>query len=251
MKKSMMDSLKESLKDESFKNKYNSLTDEEKTLLKERYILYNELCECIKKNHTSTLGFLEKIARENLREEAFKKGFNKPEGKKAKLYFQKRVFVYKVDNYFVGIKVEEFFKKGAVYQYFIILEMTTERGNLYVDFRGGNSDDGYYYNQTDGSLLLYTAHFFDRYSERLSLNTSREDTIKSFINHELSTIRVGSASITQKDNTYLNLTKGLGLCEEITDQMLLIKTFISANEINTYQEKQKKELEDMTPDYKY
>lgn len=246
MKKSMKESLKESLQNEDFKNKYNSLSDEEKEYIKEKYIKFCELRDCVKENHTGNIKEFERIARENLREEAYKKGFKKPEGKKAKLFFHNRVFVYKIDNYFIGVKAEEFFKKSALYSYFALLEMSTERGKLYVDFRGGNDSEEYYSGNTPESLLIYTAHFFDRYSERLNLKTKREETIHSFIKHELATIKVGSASITQDGNTYLNLSKGLGLCEDLTEDMLLIKTFISNNETNSYQERQKQELEDMS-----
>ena len=240
-RKELTEVLKQSLNEnEEFREAYNKLTDEEKDNLKNRYLEGFELHNALVKNNNKSLEDLEKVAHELLRKTLLERGYKKTYGKKAKIYTLNRVFTYKIQDYIVGLKITSHFKKGYNCSFMVLLEIPTPKGRVYADLRGTE------YNDNDNSLAyaIYTAHFFDRYKERLGLTGDREAIIDKFIKEELSSIKRGSDLEQKGYKVMYNLSQGLALGVSCADGVLL-KTFISNNEVNSYQKKKKEELEDM------
>jgi len=228
--------------DDNLKELYNSYTDEEKSAMKEKLIRDNELHNLITKHHVAPLDKLQEFAAMFLKEDILARGFKKHRGKKAKAYAFNKAFVYWIKDYTIGIKPVKYTKKGTEYCFYFLLEVPSDKGKIYVDFRESFINEGD--DEDDFRLVLYTAHFFDRYKERLGLEGDRGEVVDQFIKDELTSMKSGSGMSSEGKRVTFNLAKGLAL-GEYSGKNLLLKTFISEKEINSYQEKMKQELVDM------
>jgi len=242
-KKELNESLKQILQeDEVFREAYNKLSDEDKENIKKRHLEGIKLHNLVVANHTPhVMDDLEKEAQSQLREHLLAKGFKKVYGKKSKIYTTGRSFVFRVGKYLVAIKPNQYFKKGMNCSYLILLEISTERGKVYVDLRDGGN---FCTKEDDLMFAAYTAHFFDRYEERLGLEGGREDIVKKFMRTELKAIKKGSSLEYEHEKVIYNLSNGLAL-GTTSGNGILLKTFISENEINSFQERKKQELDEM------
>jgi len=239
-KKELTEAIKKTAKEnENFRNLYNDLSDEEKNTFKEKFLNDLEIQNQIIKHHIFDLDKLQETVALMFKQEAYNKGFKKPRGKKARAYFLNKVSVYYLGDYGVGIKPVLYTKRGVEYCFYFLLKVPTSKGNIYVDFRDGFKNEAG--DEERYRHVAYTAHFFDRYKERLGLEGDRDDAVDEFINSELANLERGSAMSSSGGQVTFNLAKGLGLGIS-TGENLLIKTFISQKEINHYQEKEKKEL---------
>jgi len=240
LKKELTENLKKMLNsDEEFRDSYNKLSDEEKNNIKNRFLESYKLHNLIFENHKPyRMDSLETEATEKLRNLLLAKGYKKPHGKKARLYSLNRAFIFSIDKYLVAVKPTKYDKKGAECSFLIMLGLTTERGAIYVDLRSS------YSNENDLAYSAYTAHFFDRYKERLGLEGSRESIVKIFMKKELTAVNVGSSLEYQGEKVIYNLSNGLAL-GIASGEGILLKTFISENEINSFQERKKQELDEM------
>ena len=141
----------------------------------------------------------------------------------------------------MGVKPLQFNKKFSDSNYLIYLTIPSEKGRLYIDLR---SDEHQVEEEGATRYVAYTSHFFDRYKERLGITGQRIDVVKEFIRTELKHMKSGSSFESFSGKIIYNLRSGLGLGVESGD-LILIKTFISENEINSFQERKKQELEEM------
>lgn len=242
-KKDINDQIKIALSNETFKSFYNKLDDKEKEDIKKRYLegtnLYNLIFD---KHKPYRMESLESSAREQLCDLLLKKGFTKVYGKKARAYTEGKAFVFKEDDYLIAIKITEYFKKGMNCSYLFFLEIPTPKGKIYADLRKG----GEFSPENDLDYVAYTAHFFDRYKERLNLEGDREQVVKKFMKTELeSTLKGSSLEYVDGHRVIYNIKKGLALGVGFSDIGILLKTFISENEINSFQERKKEELDQM------
>jgi len=225
-----------------FKEEYNKLSDEDKEILKKRHLEGNILHNIIMKHHTPHLmDDLSTKAHELLHDYLISKGFKKSRGRKAKIYAKGKAFIFKINKYLVAIKPNAYLKKEIDCSYIFFLEISTKRGKIYVDVRSGGGDHSV---ENDLEYSAYTAHFFDRYQERLGLVGDRESIIKKFMSTELKAVKKGSSLEFIKDKVIYNLSKGLALGIS-SGSGILLKTFISNNETNSFQERKKQELDEM------
>jgi len=222
-------------KDEDFKEFYATLSVKEKENLKERYLSFHEFDSLICEHQKYSPESLQKVAEELFEKEIKGRGYKKVQGKKARAYVKNRKFVYKWGDYWIGMCPKEVSKKGYMCLWMFMMEIPTEKGRIFVDLPGVGLED------QKTTHVVYTAHFFDRYQERLGIEGNRNDTIMGFIKHELNKERATGIDKDFDGNSIYDLNQGLALGKDL-GKMILNKTFISKDEINSYQQRKKEEL---------
>lgn len=237
-KKELNRQIKEKINlDSTFREYYNSLTEEEKELFKEKIHKHSEIVCSIKENFKTSLEEIDQSCLFELMAHLKNKGYTKTHGKKASSYATGRTFVYRIDNLHIGF-IPYATKKGYHFYTMYLLEVPSNKGKIYAVLTTANVND-----LINEPIIVYTAHFFDRYQERLGLpSSSRDKTIEHFIKKS-HTLEVGSRSEGTRSMMYLEDGLALG---EIIDNILLNKTFISDEEINSFQEESKEDLKSMS-----
>jgi len=156
--------------------------------------------------------------------------FDKPTGKKAQEYVKNRAFVSIQDNCHIMYTCVYDDKNGG-YRFMIALlyQIKTTGGKIYVLYANKDSDAKY---------DCFTAHYFDRYAERLGITKTRYEAIskrdqiiklwsEKFILNNRSWVEI----IKEKDGSETMLDyhpDGLGI-GTIENNIILFKTFISNN----------------------
>jgi len=241
-KKIVRDAIKNKLnRDEEYKEYYSSLSDKEKENLKEKYLTSFELNNSISKARPISSDQLQELGQMFLERTIKSKGYKKPHGRKASIYVKNKKFIYRYENYWIALCPTEANKKGMMCKWMFLFEVRTEKGMVYVDIPGEGLNE-------DLPYIIFTAHFFDRYQERLGIEGDRYDTIEAYLRHELAV--KGPTGINREEgNTLYNLSKGLALGTNLGN-MILNKTFISGDQINSYQKKIKEELYQLDEPFK-
>lgn len=172
------------------------------------------------------------------------KGFKSLLSKKAIAFFKDKVFTSELkDGSLVSYKCFIKDKKFLTFSS-ILYSIKTSGGIVYVlpNFQGDYQT--YQSSFFTGDFTCWTAHFFDRYNERMSLefkNGIRKRTIKSFIQECLAKNLALEYERKEKDGTDIYSFCGDGLmCGEIAENIVLNITFLSEEMLN---EKQKKIFE--------
>jgi len=222
-------------KDEDFKDFYSTLSDKEKENLKERYLTYHEFDKLIDENQLYSTQTLQKAGEELFESEIKAKGYKKVQGKKAKAYAVNRKFVFKWKNYWIGMCPKAASKKGYMCLWLFIMEIPTEKGRVFIDLPSEE------FEEQRTTHVVYTAHFFERYKERLGIKGDRDATVSAFISHELNKREATGIDKDFDGNSIYDLNQGLALGTDL-GKMILNKTFISKDEINSYQQRKKEEL---------
>jgi len=239
-KKYLKEVLKEKLSsDEEFKEFYNSLSDEEKEELKERTLTRKSLVDDIFDNHKESWDYLEIFAIKSLTKKILSKGYKKPHGKKARGYVFGRTFVFQKGNYHIALASFPD-KKRSEYTMTSLLEISSEKGNIYVVITGS-----LYEINESSHITVYTSHFFDRYSKRLGKKENRNQAIARYLREYNKLEGVGINEDQANGNTIQYLKSGLALGTNLSG-ILFIKTFISNDQLNDYQKNIKEKLKEIT-----
>ena len=210
--------------DNEFKKYYNSLSEEEKKEIKELLLSHNELRECIRESYEGDT-YIRKSIRELFEKEIKNRGQKSIFSKKAKIYARSKIFCYKLDNkHFIAVKFYPK-KKSLDFEINRVAEVSSPKGNLYI---------------TESSpRTVFTAHFFDRYSERLNIQGNRDSAVFSFLIENWD--ESSGTAIDPQGNATTLIGKGLGLGDMVVD-VVFLKTYISEEQINKYQHTLRKNI---------
>ena len=151
------------------------------------------------------------------------KGYSSKHSKKAIDYMLNNSFNTEVSGGTYFFKVAEVGKKDALFFDLFVFPIKTKNGTVYVTDVTSKNDDKVYktYN-------CFTAHFFDRYSQRMH-NTTRAQSIKEVFKNIM---KNNALSSQYKASCKIYFTNGLGLGNTYIDDNLkikidLYKTYIS------------------------
>jgi len=156
-------------------------------------------------------------------------GYTSTYSKKAKLFLKNKAFCCEWKNGILIYKlVDSFLRKDGITEEIRtlgihLLSISTNNGIIYV-------------TKTNSHIICWTAHFFDRYSERINKQLSRNDSIKEYMKNQLihgnlidsDNIKNGVIRYFCKDGIALGETNG---------QIVLYKTFVSNDMFNYNQHK--------------
>jgi hypothetical protein len=217
--------------DEKFKEYYSKLPEDRKADIKENLAKEREIVHNFNNLNKLNKESLKRYAEEKFKEILVKRGYKKLTGAKARAFSEGKLFVSQKDGYFIGLMI--FYEKKFC-NYFVqyLLEVPTSLGKVYVHVSGSEL-------HRDNVLYAFTAHFFDRYKERMGYEGSRDDIIKRYLKDQRET--QGAAGKIEGDDYTMYLKNGLALGESI-GRIMLIKTFVSDDQTRKKQEDLKEDL---------
>lgn len=217
----------ELLQDENFKKYYNSLSEEEKISLKDKIYRDQEILSSIVEQHNVPLEVLREKASEEIAIRLRARGLKKIYGQKGRILTHGKPFIFRFDNYIVCHTL--FHEKKKSYQstrYFIEVVMPT--GKLLVQIQNDPISSVEKYREIlneEGEELAFSPHLFERYRERLQLDSSYEEAMVHFLKYisKCAEISVGSDN---DNNVFLGLDSGMLLGEKL-GYFGIFKTFVN------------------------
>jgi hypothetical protein len=115
-----------------------------------------------------------------LRHIAKERGYDSTHSKKARVFFDNRVFVTEKDGMYLAYKMDKLFKEPFFDSIsFHFYEIKTSGGLVYTQPPEAND------KRKPAQHICFTAHVFDRFGERVIGETNRKKTIKLFLTEML------------------------------------------------------------------
>lgn len=234
IKRRVQDILKRLIKDNE--ELYTGYSEEDKEILREHIkanILFNDGLE----KHQKELWRFESIADRAVDEAEYemREKFKKPWSVKGKIWLDKKIFRYREDNLLFCSKINMMKNnKGINSNSLVLAEIKTEMGFIY-------------YLASCKGKVIFTAHFFDRYIERLKLNVSRNEALFMFLENRMRSSEQGIMAVSKDNDCTASFKEGIGLGRSYLDTLTIIKTFITKEQANKHQ---KERLEDLVGFYK-
>lgn len=218
---------------------YNDLSNSEKEKMKNDMLDSLNLTDEFRVAHNLRWKYLQDIAIFHFESVLHGRGYKKLYGKKARAFAHSRVFICEYKDYTLCLKIKVL-KKQCQYNLIALIKVKTDKGFCYGLLRG----DEFAIDEEPLSKLprFFTAHFFDRYQDRLGLGCGREDAIEHFLKN---LTKASSAGITIENGVKVTmyLENGLGL-GDFPGMLFLFKTFITHDLKNNYQKNLEKEWEE-------
>ena len=190
-----------------------------------------EILELINKFRVMRKSDLVEFAHQKLRDICQQNGFKKIHSEKAKKFFEDNVFMSELNGQWIAYTIQKYEADKFLISIIQVEEFKTRGGNVFLFTQPPKDNLGHVF-------VCLTAHFFDRYKERNSINGTRIYTMRKFFKEFM------AAHLVDKNIKSTGTEKSIPACIYVKsgimlgfvyDSYIMYKTFVSKESLKKVQ----------------